>query len=298
MTNRASHAPRVRSSARRAGFTLLEVMVALGLLASALMALAELSGQALRNHAYARDLSAATLLARGKMVELEQKYEDQGFRDFDERDEGDFADQGRPGFKWQVDLKKPQTELSADGILAALTGSGDATDAMSKLLGSATVPGSGGSATVQSPIAGLATGLLQTQVTAFGETLKKSLREMRLTVSWRDGKVPREISVSTYLVVLNPRAPGGARGDNPDVPPNLAAPVAGGVAAAGAAGTAGVPNIPGVTGGMPGVTGGIPGLTTGVPGMAPGLSAPGTRPGGLPASTPFRRSRRNRTSGE
>lgn len=282
-------APFAARRRRAAGFSLLEVMVALGLLASALMALAELSGQALRNHAYARDLSAATLLARGKMVELEQRYEDQGFRDFDESEEGDFAEEGRPAFKWRVELRKPKTELSADGILGALTGAEDATDAMSALLGSQEVPGSDGSATTQSPIAGLAAGVLQTQVTAFGETLKKSLREMQLTVSWTDGKVPREISVSTYLVVLNPRAPGGSRGDNPDVPPNLAAPLAGGVAG-GVGAPGGVPNIPGVTGGIPN----IPGVTGGVPGVT------GARPGGLPESTPFRRQRgrRNRPSTE
>ena len=55
------------------GFTLLEVMVALALLAAAFMALADLGGNALRNYGYARDLTAATLLARGKMVELEAK---------------------------------------------------------------------------------------------------------------------------------------------------------------------------------------------------------------------------------
>jgi general secretion pathway protein I len=248
-------------------------MVALGLLASALMALAELSGQALRNHAYARDLSAATLLARGKMVELEQLYEDQGFRDFDESEDGDFADEGRPDLKWQVELKRPETSLSADGILGALTGAGDTDEALATLLGSQPVPGSDGSATVESPIAGLAAGMLQTQVTAFGETLKKSLREMRLTVSWTDGKVPRELTVSTYLVVLNPRAPGGARGDNPDVPPNLAAPVAGGVApGGGAVGPGGVPNIPGVTGSGSGLRG-----STGSPFMrpTPGRRGPG-----------------------
>jgi hypothetical protein len=44
---------------------------------------------------------------------------------------------------------------------------------------------------------------------------------MRLTVSWRDGAVPRGFTVTTHLLVLNPRAPNGARGDNPEVPPNL-----------------------------------------------------------------------------
>ena len=251
--------------------------MALALLASALMALAELSGQALRNHAYARDMSAATLLARGKMVELEQRYEDDGFRDFDESEEGDFADEGRPAFKWRVELTQPKTELSADGILGTLLGTGDSTDALTALMGSQEVPGSEGSATVQSPIAGLAAGMLQTQVTAFGETLKKSLRELRLTVSWQDGRVPREISVSTFLVVLNPKAPGGARGDNPDVPPNLAAPVGGGVAG----------GVPGGVPGVPGVPGGIPGVTGGFQNTVPGA---GVGPGGLPSTSPFRRS--------
>ena len=72
-------------------------------------------------------------------------------------------------------------------------------------------------------VLGMLGGFLQTQLAAFGETLKKSLREMRLTVSWQDGKTSHGFTVTTHLLVLNPRAPGGARGDNPEVPPNLAA---------------------------------------------------------------------------
>lgn len=282
MNGRTHRSP--RPARTPSGFTLLEVMVALGLLAGALMALAELSGQALRNHAYARDLSTATLLARGKMVELEQRYEDQGFRDFDEKDEGDFTDQGNPTFKWQVELKKPETSLSADGILAALTGSTDANDALSKLLGTQPTPGTDGKSTTttQSPVAGLAAGLVQTQVTAFGEALKKSLREMRLTVSWRDGKVPRDVTVSTYLVVLNPRAPGGARGDNPDIPPNLVAPVAaGGAAGAAAAAAAAAAGATGATG------------ATGAPAI-PSFPQQSIGPGRTSVSPFVRPSRRNR----
>ena len=52
--------------------------MALAVLAGALMAVADLSGSALRNFGYARDLSVATLLARGKMAEMEEKYEDTG----------------------------------------------------------------------------------------------------------------------------------------------------------------------------------------------------------------------------
>ena len=213
------------------GFTLLEVMVSLALLAAALMAVADLAGSALRNHAYARDLSAATLLARGKMAELEQKYQDEGFKDFDQDEHGDFAEEGRADITWQLALVKPDADLSADQLMALLTGmsGGDSNDLIAKLMGGAGLAGAaaGGGApaggpTSTSPLAGLMGGFLQTQLTAFGETLKRSLREMRLTVSWRDGQTPRGFTVTTHLLVLNPRAPGGARGDNPEVPANLA----------------------------------------------------------------------------
>ncbi|MEY2668827.1 MAG: hypothetical protein RJA59_1465, partial [Pseudomonadota bacterium] len=107
----------MRIRRRDRGFTLLEVMVALAVLAASLMAVADLSGNALRNYVYARDLSVATLLARGKMAELEEKYEDLGFTDFDQTEDGNFAEQGEPRMTWRLDLRKPTSELTAEKIL-------------------------------------------------------------------------------------------------------------------------------------------------------------------------------------
>lgn len=216
-----------RDLGRRPGFTLLEVMISLALLSAALMALADLCGNALRNHAYARDLSAATLLARGKLVELEQTYEDRGFKDFDEQEEGDFSEAGHPGIHWRLDLVKPPADLSSDQLMSRLVGVSDPEQLIAKVMGASggAAPGSSGTSggpTAVSPMAALIGNLLKTQLTVFGETLKKSLRELRFTVSWRDGNVPHAFTVTTHLLVLNPRAPNGARGDNPEVPPNLA----------------------------------------------------------------------------
>ncbi len=207
-------------------FTLLEVMVALAILATSLMAIADLTGGALRNHSYARDLTVATLLARGKMAALEEKYEDTGFRDFDESEEGDFADQGHGEIKWRVELKKPDSALSPDELLSVLLGAagGDAQDLMGKLLGTGGAKSGQGGGPQTASAGGLVGGMLQAQLTAFGESLKKSLREMRLTVAWMDGRQLRQLTVTTHLVVLNPKAPGGAHGESPDTPPNLAAP--------------------------------------------------------------------------
>jgi general secretion pathway protein I len=201
-------------------------MVALTILAISLMALADLTGNALRNHAYARDLTVATLLARGKMAALEESYDDKGFKDFDESEEGDFADEGHAEVKWRVELKKPDSALSPDELLSVLLGAGggDAQDLMGKLLGTGGGKAGQAGGPQTASAGGLLGGMLQAQLTAFGEALKQSLREMRLTVGWMDGRQLRQFTVTTHLVVLNPKAPGGARGPDPDLPPNLKAP--------------------------------------------------------------------------
>jgi general secretion pathway protein I len=198
-------------------------MVALAVLAGGLMAVAELSGNAMRNFAYARDLSVATLLARGRMAEVTEKYEDTGFGDFDEAEEGSFSDQGYPAFRWKLEVRKPDAKLAPEQLLGALLGAGGddvgTQEVLAKLLGT----GQGG-ATSAGP-GGVLGGVLQGQLTAFTEDLKKSVRRVRLVVSWKDGKTEHAFDVSTVLVVLNPKAPGGARGADPDVPPNVAAPI-------------------------------------------------------------------------
>ena len=62
----------------RRGFTLLEVVVALAILGVSLMAIFDINAQAVAKHVYAKKLTVATLLARSKMIDLEQELYDQG----------------------------------------------------------------------------------------------------------------------------------------------------------------------------------------------------------------------------
>lgn len=181
------------------GFTLLEVMVALAILAGALLALSDVVGGALRNHVRAQQLEVATLLARGKLVALEEGFERTGFRDFDETEEGTFEDDGHPEIRWTAEVVKPEVELSAEKILSMLTGSED----LSALLPGAS--GGEGGVTTLDPRAGMLAGLVQTQLTVFGETVKKGVRELRLTVRWPEGETERAFTVVTHLVVLQPK---------------------------------------------------------------------------------------------
>ena len=111
------------SRARTArGFTLLEVMVALAILAAAMLSASQLTSAALRNHERAVHLEVATLLARGKLAALEDQYDRSGFKDSDDSEEGTFDQDGHPEVHWKVEALKPKAELGPQQMLAMFTG--------------------------------------------------------------------------------------------------------------------------------------------------------------------------------
>jgi general secretion pathway protein I len=189
------------------GFTLLEVMIALAILSGALVTISEVVGGALRNHVRARQLEVATLLARGKMVDLESEFERKGFRDFDQKEEGSFDAEGHPEVRWTADVVKPEVELSADRILQLFMGGKEGgMDELLKQLMPAAAEG-GPQASTGAATAAVTQGL-NAQLKAFGEQVKKGVREVRLTVSWPEGKATRSFTVVTHMVVLSPTEPG------------------------------------------------------------------------------------------
>jgi general secretion pathway protein I len=199
----------VRARHDERGFTLLEVMVALAVLALALTAVSDVVGGALRNHVRARQLDVATMLARGKLAEIEAGYEQEGFRDFDQKQEGTFEAEGHAEVKWLAEALKPQVELGPDAVLKALTGiDGGVAGLLGMQGGGADKSALSGLTAPQLAAGGAASGpalgMIQAQLTALGEQIKNGVRELRLTVSWADGKATESFTVVTYLVVLTP----------------------------------------------------------------------------------------------
>jgi general secretion pathway protein I len=189
-----------RASARKArapgaGFTLLEVMVALGILAGALLAASDIVSGALRNHVRAQHLEIATLLARGKMAALEERFEWKGFRAQEEHDEGTFEDDGHPEVKWKVEVKVPPVEANPDAVLKMLTGSDQG------LKGLLPPPDQ---APQLAPFQGAILTAMQGVLTKLGEQLKRGVRQVRLTVSWPEGAAQESFTVTTHMVVLAP----------------------------------------------------------------------------------------------
>ena len=195
---------------RRRGFTLLEVMVALAVLALALTAVSDVVGGALHNHVRAQQLEVATMLARGRLAEVEAKYEEEGFRDFDQSEDGTFEEEGHPEVSWKLETVKPRIGLGPDAVLKALTGLDGGVagllglDAKGQPQGAGSGSAAGGPTTSLggNPMAGAAVAMIQQQLTALGEQLKSGVREVRLTVAWKDGKSTESFTLTTHLVVL------------------------------------------------------------------------------------------------
>lgn len=83
-----------------AGFTLLEVLIAVAILA---VSLSSLMGSQLNSMAatrYARDITAAALLAEYQIVELEFLHRQEGWVSSDVEYEGDFGEQGYSNMTW------------------------------------------------------------------------------------------------------------------------------------------------------------------------------------------------------
>jgi len=265
----------------RRGFTLLEVVVALAILGLALMAIFDLNSGAVASHAYAKRLSIVTMLARSKMTDIEQELYDKGF-DVDDREiSGDFRAEGWDAFTWKAQILAPRTtDVSPDKLieslfnlptgkdglagLASLIGSGrdGGIGAAAGNLGSLSsqlssiVPQAGSGAlppgaTQASGLAALGpfAGLAQTQMTQLLQTIQKGVREVHLTISWKEGK--RTESVDFVNDVFSLRQ-GSDRNGTPG---------------AALSNTTGVPGVP------------VPGAPP-APGQNPFAVPPGFNPGG------------------
>jgi general secretion pathway protein I len=193
------------------GFTLLETVIALAILAMALMAIFDINSGAVSNHAYAKKLTVATLLARSKMTDLEQQLYDEGFSNDDKEESGDFSEEGWGSFKWRAKIIAPRTEgVSPDQLIGAIfnlpIGEGGDLGGLASMFGGGggTDGKSGPSQTTTNPMAGSMMGMAQPMFTQMVQQITQTVREVRLTVYWRDGTQVESLDLVTHMVSLGP----------------------------------------------------------------------------------------------
>jgi general secretion pathway protein I len=88
------------------GFSLLEVMISISILAIALVILTRTVTGDVRATHHSRMVTAATFLARTKISSIEQNILEVGFSEMEGEDEGDFSEEGFPHFKWYAAVER------------------------------------------------------------------------------------------------------------------------------------------------------------------------------------------------
>ena len=106
---------------QRSGFTLLEVLIALAILASALTILMGTMANAGQQAVFANELTTASMLARSKMVDLEYQLMEEGFSEGEQQFSGDFRLEGREDITWEATVRPVEIpEASKEQFLAQI----------------------------------------------------------------------------------------------------------------------------------------------------------------------------------
>jgi general secretion pathway protein I len=179
------------------GFTLLEIMVAVAILASTLVVLLSIVTNNVRSTNHAKMTTAATFLARTKMVEIEDQILDNGFTDNDESNAGTFRDLGYPQFRFDTLIERIElpSDLAQKARDQSTTQTQDSKDPMSMMTG-------------------FMGGMMSSFIDPVRMGLQESVRKVSVRVLWDEhGRRDQSFEVVQYLtdpakldLALNPGA--------------------------------------------------------------------------------------------
>jgi prepilin-type N-terminal cleavage/methylation domain-containing protein len=172
----------MRSARSHAGFTLLEVLVALALLSVSLMVIVRLQGQAVVFKSHEEHNLIAVGLARSKMVDLELQLEEDGYGSQDKEECGDFkSDLGKAfdAYSWCWEVKKapltiPENVFGGGGEEGGQEGGQDVVTSMASSFG--------------------------LNPESISEELGKGIRQLSVTVKWKSAGVDDSLTLQTHVV--------------------------------------------------------------------------------------------------
>lgn len=179
---------RARRAGGAGGFTLLEVLIAVAILAVSLSSLMGSQINSMAATRYARDISSIALLAEYQLIEIEFQHRKEGFVNSDVELEGDFGDHGYDDVEWActihfIELPEYNEMLAAkEGVDEA---SGERDDNVID--------------TGDQAFAGLGAvwGLVKSAI-------ENSIRKVDCTVTWQQGTIEQEFKLQTFWT--NPAA--------------------------------------------------------------------------------------------
>jgi prepilin-type N-terminal cleavage/methylation domain-containing protein len=169
------------------GFTLLEVLVAVGILSLSLTSLLQSQAASLLAIRYSQEVTAAALLAEYQLVEIEYLVLRDGWSQEDRSFEGTFAEQGRPDMSYECLVDVVELPEFSE-IIQAKENAEDAAGVSGFGVGGSGVAGTGEQAF---GAIGLAWPLVK-------GAIEQSIRKASCVVRWKDGKIAHDVALETY----------------------------------------------------------------------------------------------------
>ncbi|MCA9507322.1 MAG: prepilin-type N-terminal cleavage/methylation domain-containing protein [Myxococcales bacterium] len=173
----------MRGKRSKNGFSLMEVMVALALLALSFTSLVLVQSRATNLAVQSRYISTATQLARFQLMECKREVEKIISSASDFKQEGDYQEQGFDEYKWECHAPRfnmrPPSASQVESRAKANAPKG-LKDEMST------------TSSAMSPMISLIT-----------ESLGNSVRELVVVIRWKNNGIDDEVRVVTHVVDLN-----------------------------------------------------------------------------------------------
>ncbi len=175
-----------------AGFTFIEVLVAMLIFVMAVLAAADIANGAVKATQDSRDVTLGTWLLQGKMVELETQLETEGIeKGCVKKDTGKF-EAPFDRYSWQTECYEIDLKISETAAKLAASAAGEEEDE--------------GQTSQESSIQKMVLGIAS-------DYLTKAVREIHTEVYWNQRGAERVISLTTHVVNYNlPLQLGGALG--------------------------------------------------------------------------------------
>lgn len=180
---------------RHRGFSLIEVMIALTILAAALTWIVVGMARNISAENHAKLMTTATFLCRSKMIDIEDDLYDKGFGEFEKDQTGNFEDRGFQRFSWKIVVDKVELP-STDQVQTAL---GHAQDAKAALTGQD--PSQQQDQQQQGQGQNQMTSSVAAMSSQFGmvkSVLEGGIRRVTVTIGWWEGQHPFDVVVSAY----------------------------------------------------------------------------------------------------
>jgi len=167
---------------REGGFSLLEVLVSLAILAMALVVLARIVTGNVVAANHARMTTTATFLARSRISMMEQSLLEYGFAELDGELSGTFVEEGFPRYRWYSNVER--IELPADSTQKVQQAASTATTSNNPM----------------EMLSGFMGGFMSTLMDPIRLGLQESVRKLTVRVLWDEaGKPEQSFEVVSFL---------------------------------------------------------------------------------------------------